>query len=131
MRILIVDDDQSVHMYLEQILSAFGQCDSALLGEEGVTLFKEAHLNGQPYDVVLMDILMPGMNGHETAGKMRAIEDDLKISKYHQFKLVMITSLVDESNVSKAFFDSNALCYIVKPLIKENVLDELRQNLVI
>ncbi len=131
MRFLIVDDDESIHLYLQAVLAPFAQCDSALSGEKGVVLFDKAHVDGKPYDVVMMDILMPGMDGHQTAETMRAREKELGIDGQHQFKLVMITSLVDDTNVSKAFFNTHASCYIVKPLDKEKVIDELQQNLVI
>lgn len=131
MRFLIVDDDESVHWYLQRILSPFAQCDVALSGEEGVRLFLSAHDQSKPYDVVFMDILMPGMDGHQAAEIMRAREEKLGIDKLRAFKLVMITSLVDDANVSRAFFTTHASCYIVKPLAKEKVLDELKQNLVL
>ena len=131
MHFLIVDDDESIHLYLNAILAPIAQCDSAMSGEEAVELFRAAHSGGQPYDVVMMDILMPGMDGHQAAESMRAYEKELGISELNQFKLVMITSLVDDNNVSKAFFNTHAACYIVKPLDKDKVFDELRQNLII
>lgn len=131
MRFLIVDDDESIHLYLQGILASYAQCDFASSGEEGIALFDEAHEIGQPYDVVFMDILMPGMTGHQTAELMRAHERKFEVGSMDRFKLVMITSLVDDTNVSKAFFSTHASCYIVKPLDKNRVLEELRQNLII
>ncbi len=131
MRFLIVDDDESIHLYLQAVLAPFAECDSVMTGEEGVERFDKAHADGCPYDVVMMDILMPGMDGHQAAEIMRQREKDMKISEFQQFKLVMITSLVDDTNVSKAFFNTHASCYIVKPLDKDVVLDELKQNLII
>lgn len=131
MRFLIVDDDESIHLYLQAVLAPFAQCDSALSGEKGVELFDKAYAEGNQYDVVMMDILMPGIDGHQAAELMRAKEKESGLGDHHQFKLVMITSLVDDINVSKAFFNTHASCYIVKPLDKEKVIDELQQNLII
>lgn len=128
---MIVDDDESIHLYLQGILSKYAQCDCAMSGELGFELFEKAHEENQPYDVVFMDILMPGMNGHQVAETMRAKERKLNVPVIDRFKLVMITSLVDDTNVSKAFFSTHASCYIVKPLDKNRVLDELEQNLII
>lgn len=130
-RFLIVDDDESIHLYLQSVLSSYAQCDSAISGEAGVEMFDQAHAEGSPYDVVFMDILMPGMSGHQTAEIMRASERKRKVGVMDRFKLVMITSLVDDTNVSKAFFSTHASCYIVKPLDRNRVLDELEQNLII
>lgn len=131
MRFLIVDDDESIHLYLRSVLDGLVECDCVLSGEDGVAHFTEAYNANRPYDVVMMDILMPGMDGHQAAEIMRAREQELGISEINQFKLVMITSLVDDINVSKAFFNTHASCYIVKPLEKEKVLEELRQNLIL
>lgn len=131
MRFLIVDDDESIHLYLTQVLEEYGECDSAMSGEESVEMFDKAHGNGKPYDVVFMDILMPGMDGHQASEIMRTMERRLGVRPPYLFKLVMITTLVDDSNVSKAFFKAQASCYIVKPLDKKRVLEELKQNMVI
>jgi len=130
-RLLIVDDDESIHLYLQAVLAPFAQCDSALNGQKAIALFDSAHTKGEPYDVIMMDILMPEMDGHQTAEIMRSREKELNIPEHSQFKLVMITSLVDDTNVSKAFFGTQASCYIVKPLNKEKIIDELQQNLII
>jgi len=131
LRFLIVDDDESVHLYLGTVLAKYAECDFALSGEDGVLKFDEAYEARRPYDVVMMDILMPGMDGHQTAEMMRSRGEGKGISEINQFKLVMVTSLVDDTNVSKAFFNTHAACYIVKPLDKKKVLEELRQNLII
>ncbi len=130
-RFLIVDDDESIHLYLQAVLAPYAQCDSALSGKEAIWQFDKAFDDKKPYDVVMMDILMPGMDGHETAEIMRSKEKDLGIDEYNRFKLVMITSLVDDANVNKAFFNTHASCYIVKPLDKEKVIDDLQQNYII
>lgn len=127
-RFLIVDDDESVHHYLGALLDRYATCDFVLSGEEGVAHFERALENGEPYDVVLMDILMPGMDGHEAACSMRQREMKQGMGQQDPFKLVMVTSLVDDNNVSKAFFDADASCYIVKPLERDKVIEELRQN---
>lgn len=130
LRFLIVDDDESVHLFLGSILAKYA-CDFAFSGEEAVEKFDEAYSAKRPYDVVMMDILMPGMDGHQAAEIMRSSEKKRGVSEINQFKLVMVTSLVDDTNVSKAFFNTHAACYIVKPLEKKKVLEELEQNLII
>lgn len=131
MRFLIVDDDESIHLYLKSILAPFGEIDCVSSGEAGYERFDQALADGASYDVVLMDILMPGMDGHQTAETMRAREKELGVTDGDRFKLVMITALVDDTNVSRAFFGTDALCYIVKPLEKGKVIEELKRNFII
>lgn len=131
MRFLIVDDDESIHLYLQGILAPFAVCDMAHSGAEALDLFLQAHDDQQPYDVIFMDILMPEQDGHKTAERLRHEELRLEISEAEQFTLVMITSLVDNKNVSKAFFNTFASCYIVKPFDSDQVIDELRANMIL
>ncbi|WP_243546727.1 response regulator [Pseudodesulfovibrio tunisiensis] len=131
MRVLIVDDDESVHLYLDMVLSRFANCDFAFSGPKALEMFDAAHVVEKPYHAVFMDILMPGMDGHQCAELMRDREDRLGIEERDRFKLVMITALVDDANVSRAFFRSHASCYLVKPFEKEHILEELKANLIL
>lgn len=129
MKYLIVDDDESIHLYLKQLLAPYAEIDSAMNGKDAVSLFKKSlQPGGEPYSAVFMDILMPEMDGHAVTGKLRELEREFGIEGANEFKLVMITSLSDTKNVSKAFFKGYASCYVVKPFDKNKVLEELRSN---
>lgn len=127
MRFLIVDDDESIHLYLRVILGPHGECVTALSGEEGVERFAAAQAEGAPFDVVFMDILLPGMDGHRAAGAMRGAEAG-KGCDSGRFRLVMITCLVDGTNLGCAFIDAGAELYITKPLDRESVSRQLREH---
>ena len=131
MRFLIVDDEESVHHYLQAVLTPYGEFVTALSGEEAVERFQTAQDEGRPFDVVMMDILMPGMDGHQAAEIMRAGETKAGVSDADGFKLVMITCLVDNTSINKAFFNTRASIYIVKPLDREKIIRELEEHLII
>ncbi len=129
MKFLLVDDDESIILFLDRLLAPFAQCDSATSGGEALDLFrKQLDVGGRPYDVVFMDILMPEKDGHQTVEEMRRIEADRKVRAADEFKLVMITCVDDVKDVSKAFFKGYASSYIVKPFDRDKVLGELRDN---
>ena len=131
MRFLIVDDDESIHLYLQVVRSPYGECSTSFRGEYALERFDAALDEGNPYDVVMMDIVMPGMDGHQTAELMRAREKAAGIPEMDSFKLVMITCLVDDSSINKAFFNTRAAIYIVKPLDRDKILKELEDHLII
>lgn len=131
MRFLIVDDDESIHLFLQVILAPYGECVTAATGECAVEMFSQARDEGCPYDVVLMDILMPGMDGHQAAELMRAREKTDGVPESDSFKLAMITCVVDDTSVDKAFFNTRACIYIVKPLDRDKVVSELKEHFII
>ena len=72
-RALVIDDDDLVRNVIYDLVKSFGyDADMAASGAEGLALFDRHH-----YDVVLTDLLMPGMTGWEVLAAVR--ERDSKI----------------------------------------------------
>jgi len=128
LRFLIVDDDESIHVYLQAMLAPYGEFETALNGEEGLKRFTEALETGNPFDVVMMDILMPGMDGHETSLRMRTLERASCVPEEDRFTLIMTTCLVEQAHIKKAFANAGAALYIVKPLDKDEVISQLKEK---
>ncbi|WP_428563467.1 MAG: response regulator [Solidesulfovibrio sp. DCME] len=123
MRFLIVDDDESIILFLRTFLSAYAECLTAGDGQEAMAAFEAALEEEQPFDAVFMDILMPGMDGNEVVLALRRMEQAAKSAS--PFKLIMISVLTDTKNVSESFFHGRADAYLPKPLRREILLAEL------
>jgi DNA-binding response OmpR family regulator/anti-sigma regulatory factor (Ser/Thr protein kinase) len=68
-RVLLIDDDAAVHALLEEELASLGYTvESAFTGESGVRAARDA-----VPDLIILDLMMPGMSGFEVAG---ALKDD-------------------------------------------------------
>ncbi|MDN4051978.1 response regulator [Massilia sp. YIM B02763] len=73
MRVMVVDDSASTRGALVEMLAGFGiQADAVASGEESLARLAAAVDSGAPYQVVLMDYLMPGWDGVETIRRIRA-----------------------------------------------------------
>ena len=77
-------------------------------------------------DLVLMDIMMPVMDGNEALIKIREIELSLGIIGSDEVKVIMISALDDAKTVVKAYSKGGATSYIVKPIEKDRLLHEMR-----
>ncbi|MCD2519097.1 response regulator [Massilia sp. G4R7] len=72
MRALVVDDSASARVALAEMLDSLGvRAEIVASGEECLRAMAGAQAVGKPYDVVLMDYLMPGLDGVETIRRIR------------------------------------------------------------
>jgi signal transduction histidine kinase/CheY-like chemotaxis protein len=73
LRVLFIDDEPLLREMIEEVLSFHQhQVESAEGGEAGVAMFDKAKANGQPFDVVITDLGMPGMDGKQVAERVKA-----------------------------------------------------------
>ena len=126
MKTLIVEDEPTSRLLLQAILSGYGDCDIATDGEEAVEAFRSAFEQGVPYDLVCMDIMMPKLDGHKALAKIRSVEKEGNVSAEGAVKVIMTTALGDPKNVVKALYGEGAGSYLVKPIGKQKLLEELR-----
>jgi signal transduction histidine kinase/CheY-like chemotaxis protein/HPt (histidine-containing phosphotransfer) domain-containing protein len=87
LRVLVVDDNETNRIVLEQTLASWGMHPTSTSGgEKALSLLREAQEQGKPFDLAALDFHMPEMNGVELA---RAINRDPMIA---DVKLVLLTS---------------------------------------
>ena len=125
MKILIVDDSLSNRNVLESILVEAGYCHIATASspfEAFNFLSLEDPERAITVDLILMDILMPGMDGIEACSQLKA-RPHLK-----DIPVIMITSQ-KEMGMLDAAFNAGAMDYIVKPLQKVELLARIRSAL--
>ncbi len=126
LKILVVEDDFMVRQVVRDILEEFGSVDIAVNGEEAIQAFRVAWRKQEPYDLLCMDIMMPVMDGNEALVKIRDVEKSLGIIGSAEVKVIMLTALDDAKTVVKAYSKGGATSYIVKPIEKERLVNEMR-----
>jgi len=115
-RLLIVDDDPSIHELVQAMLAGTRwESDTTSSGDEAL-----ARLDSNSYDVVLADILMPGMDGLALLGQLRSRHPDLPV--------VMMTVKNTADHVLGSL-RREAAAYVSKPFSRDTLLGTLQNAL--
>ncbi len=125
MRALIAEDEFLGRKVLAAFLNTLFEVDVVVNGIEAVEAFKLAHEEGRPYDLLLMDIMMPEMDGLEALKQIRAIEQ--QHPGRIRSKALMTTAFDDPKTVIRSFHESEASGYITKPIRKDKLFEELKK----
>ena len=120
MRTLVVEDDFMGRKLMCAYLSQYGDCDAAADGEEAIEAFNSAE---KRYDLITLDIMMPGISGQDVLKRIRAIEAK---AGFPEVKIIMTTALESPSTIM-ASFKSQCNGYLVKPITSEKLLVLLRE----
>jgi PAS domain S-box-containing protein len=117
--VLVVDDNLTNRTYLAKTLESFGcTVETGSSGQEGINLLMNAYQRGEPYQVALIDMQMPGMDGEKTISKIRQHPemDDLKI--------IVLTSMGVQGDAAR-FQELGCSGYLLKPIRQQELRDAL------
>ena len=113
MRILAIEDEPAILRMLERGLAAAGhQVMTASTGEDGAVLAEDESI-----ELVLLDISLPELSGHEVLSRIRRRRSDLPV--------LMLTARDDLDNKVRAL-DAGADDYLTKPFAFEELLARIR-----
>jgi two-component system cell cycle response regulator DivK len=113
--ILVVEDQEDNRRIMRDLLASAGyEVMEALTGEEGVAA-AESH---RP-DLILMDIQLPGLDGYEATGRIKANPD------LHHIPIIVVTSYALSGDDVKAF-EAGCDDYVSKPFSPRELLAKIR-----
>jgi two-component system sensor histidine kinase/response regulator len=119
MRVLVVDDQQETGQILSSLLSSLGvgMADGGLVrvvgkGHEAVRLVEQAVAVGQPYDLVLLDWVLPGMGGASVLARLREVQPDV---------LVVVMSAYGSDSLRGEARQGGAHSFLPKPILPDSV----------
>lgn len=115
-KVMVVDDDRDVLDLLCLVIEALGvSCEPAMSGEEALEL-----LRGGPFDLLILDKNLPGIDGMETARQARGLQPDIPIA--------MVTGYATEESTSEAV-SIGIDDYIKKPIDVDSFRRRVRELL--
>ncbi|MFB5193739.1 PP2C family protein-serine/threonine phosphatase [Neobacillus sp. KR4-4] len=126
MKIAVVDDNQTNLMIIEKILRKAGYNRLVLL-TSAKELYQCLQLDAEdaeevPFDLILMDLMMPEIDGMEACRKVLADE------RYADLPIIFVTAMGDSNKMAEAM-DAGALDYVLKPINKVELLARMRSVL--
>lgn len=124
-RILIVDDNFENRQLLAEILREVAECSFAANGVEAVDAYNLS-LKSHSYNLILLDIEMPGINGLEILKKIRESETRAGIRLGEGIPIIIVTAY--EKRFLEAF---NYGCddYILKPIDPDLLIKKIEQKI--
>ncbi|MBF0186704.1 MAG: response regulator [Magnetococcales bacterium] len=125
MKILIADDELNNCTLLQKLLEPYGISDIVVDGLEAVDAFVMAHADGEPYELICMDIMMPEMDGNQAVKAIRQKEQELGVTSAEEVKILMVTALDSPKDVMNSFYKAGCSDYLVKPLSKDKVDEKM------
>jgi signal transduction histidine kinase/CheY-like chemotaxis protein/HPt (histidine-containing phosphotransfer) domain-containing protein len=119
-RVLIVDDNESNRLILHHLVSGWGMVDDlAENAESALHRIAEAKQRGTPYDLAILDVIMPGKDGLQLAQELRSHPMGTGI------RLVVMTSMLQRGHAEQAR-QAGAMGYLPKPVRHDELRDCLR-----
>jgi CheY-like chemotaxis protein len=119
MKVLVVEDDRSIQMVLELVFTRMAKCEVVVAsdGVEGLAMIQK-----HKPDVVLLDLMLPGMDGFEICQRSKADEATRHIP------IIFLTAQPQPASVARAMA-LGAAGYLVKPFDPIKIIDQVNEAL--
>lgn len=115
MKILLAEDDFASRKFMSKILDKYGETDITVNGLEAVDAFLMALDDDERYDLVILDVMMPMLDGYQVLSTIRKFESDRNFKPEERTRVIMTTALNEEINVKKAM-EIGCDAYVGKPV---------------
>ena len=122
-RMLIVDDNRTNLEIMTHIIESVGmQAETLLTSEEVIPTLQHALDHGTPFDLCVIDIQMPGIDGFELAQKIRNLN-----SKIKNLPLIALSSIKDSGG--KQFMEAGFDGFLLKPIFRHELINMMKKLL--
>ena len=124
MRILIVEDEKHTSLMYQSFLEQKGECDIVEKGQDAINVFNRSIVQNEPYDIILLDINLPDIDGLNVLEIIREKEKraDLKTDK--MIPVIMVTGIANKDFILRAV-KLNCAGYIIKPVDKKILVEKI------
>lgn len=126
MRILIADDEYISRRVMQELVREWGEVEPVASGDEALQAALLAMDDGRAFHLILLDIEMPGLDGHEVLRRLRA-EEVTRGNTGRRSATVIMTTVRDSHESVFASFRDQCEAYLIKPVTREVLYGHLKR----
>jgi CheY-like chemotaxis protein len=123
MKILLIQDVLLMPTNAKMILSKFGQVTEINDGFDAINKFTTSHRNDLGFDVIFIDVILPGMSGIDIVKYIRKVEKDPTINR----SFIVMVSLPGHNINIQELIDAGADKVFTKPITHESVEEYFKE----
>ncbi len=125
LRILITDDDVTTRAILRESLGSYGTCELCVNGQEAIDAFKAAWEAQAPFDLIIIDMKMPVMNGADALAHIRTFEAEMGVKQIDEAKALVLSIEKAPERILDAYYRGGATKYLLKPVDINEVIEAI------
>lgn len=122
MRSLVIDDEPTARLQLRFLLESRGPVDEAPDAIAGLQRIRDAVADNDPYDLVCIDLSMPGPSGIDAIKMVQEVDTKLRHGKHTN--VVVVTASDDQKDI-RAALHQHVDGYLLKPVTPGQIVDTI------
>jgi two-component system chemotaxis response regulator CheY len=126
MKVLIVDDCMIAREMLAVTLERYAHIDQAENGTLALQMVEQALLQDAAYDLICLDLNMPGITGHDVLREIRLKEEQLAAGR--RTTVFMITASSSPDDMMEALLSGSCDDFLTKPVMSTTLIELLQKH---
>lgn len=122
MRCLVIDDEPTARLHLRLLLEERGKVDEAPDAIAGLQRIRDAIADNDPFDLVCIDLSMPGPSGIEAIKMVQEVDKKLRHGKHTN--VVVVTASDDQKDI-RAALHQHVDGYLLKPVTPGQIVETI------
>ena len=124
-KILVIDDNVINRTLIIDSLAGLAECDEAVNGRVAFKIFNKTY-DDKVYDLYLVDIAMPEIDGVKLIKLIRELEDFNRVPEEERLPIIVVTAYQDRL---KEIFALNCYDYMLKPIDPDDLIEKITKKL--
>lgn len=122
MRFLVIDDEPIARLQLRLLLESRGRVDEAPDAIAGLQRIRDAIADNDPFDLVCIDLSMPGPSGIDAIKMVKDVDQKLRLGKHTN---VVVVTASDDQRDMRAALHQHVDGYLLKPVTPGQIVETI------